>query len=597
MTASIMFEKSIAILPFLNLSSDPENEYFSDGITEEIINSITRVQGLKVTARTSSFAFKGKHLDVRHIGNQLGVASILEGSIRKAKNKVRIMANLVRTSDGFQIWSGKYNRDLVDIFELQDEISHDIVENIRENFGHLEIQEQLVDVPTNNIEAYNLYLKARFNHLKWDGPGIQKAIELYTECIELEPDFSWPYFGIGYSFSMYGSWNNQPQYVDIAEEYIRKGFAKTPNSDLGFFALGTMYFWGRWDIEEGIENYKKAMEINPSNTEAEEGLAELYTATGEFEKASELIKHMLSIDPLSPNHYYTKANVEYMQSDFKQAMQTIQKGLEIEPSFTHLIERIQFCYIHLEDWDGLNQFLNTNEWVENPSGARFLYKLVHGIQITQEDDNTVDVDVNRNEVLLMPWTPILYSHLKETDRAIEFLSEMVERKQGQYVNFKHLPSLKPLHGIDAFDKLRSSVLCKVELSENYQSAKNEWVSKVLMTDQEISDSKARVTDLMMLNKLFKDPQLTLRQLAEYADVHPNKLSWLLNESFEMNFNDFVNSYRLKEFQEKAVMPESKNYTLLGLAFESGFNSKTTFNEYFKKKMGTSPKKWLKSQSL
>ena len=129
--------KSIAILPFLNLSSDSENEYFSDGITEELINALTSIKGLKVTARTSSFAFKGKQMDVRHIGNELGVSTILEGSVRKSKNRVRISTQLVRTDDGFQIWSSRFDRELVDIFELQDEISREIAEKLRENFEKL----------------------------------------------------------------------------------------------------------------------------------------------------------------------------------------------------------------------------------------------------------------------------------------------------------------------------------------------------------------------------------------------------------------------------------------------------------------------------
>lgn len=591
-----MNEKSIAILPFLNLSSDPENEYFSDGITEEIINSITRVQGLKVTARTSSFAFKGKHMDVRHIGNQLGVASVLEGSIRKVSNKVRITANLVRTSDGFQMWSGKYNRELDDIFALQDEISHDIVENVRENFGHLEIQDQLVDVPTKSFEAYNLYLKARFNHLKWDGPGIRMSIELYKQCIDLDPSFSWPYFGLGYSFSMSGSWNNQPDFVDLAEDYIMKGFEIQQDSDLGYFALGTMYFWGRWDIKKGVENYKKALELNPSNTEAEEGLAELYTATGEFDKALKCINQMLIIDPLSPNHYFTKANAEYFQSDFQQSLETITKGLEINPTFAHLIERIQFCYIYLGDWDGLNHFLETNELAENPSGARFLYKLINKESYSEEERDLVNFDINSDEVLLMPWTPILYAQVGEKERAISYLSEMVERKQGQFVNFKNMPSLKPLSGTDEFEQLKASVLSQTDQMERSDVVNLEQASKALMMNSELAKFKRKVEELMLQEKAFIDPQLSLRKLAEMAGLHPNKLSWMLNEEFEMNFNDYVNSYRLKEFQEKATLSESKNFTLLGLAFESGFNSKTTFNYYFKKKTGVTPKKWLKAQA-
>ena len=184
-----MNQKSIAVLPFVNMSSDPENEYFSDGVTEEIINALTGIRELKVTARTSSFAFKNRQVDVRHVGNQLGVSTVLEGSIRKIKDRVRISSQLIRTDDGFHIWSEKYDRELVDIFELQDEISLEIAEQIRENFGHLEIKERLVDAPTDNIEAYNLYLKARYNHLRWDAEGIENGMKYYDQCISHGPKF------------------------------------------------------------------------------------------------------------------------------------------------------------------------------------------------------------------------------------------------------------------------------------------------------------------------------------------------------------------------------------------------------------------------
>ena len=193
--------KSIAVLPFVNMSADPENEYFSDGITEEIINALTTVKGLKVIARTSSFAFKNKNIDVRTIGNQLGVSTVLEGSVRKVNNRVRITAQLINANDGTHFWSKNFDRDLKDIFALQDEISLLIADQIRENFGHLEIQEHLIEPPTQNMEAYNLYLKGRYQHLMWDGQGIANAVELYEQCVTIDPTFALPYFGLAYSYA------------------------------------------------------------------------------------------------------------------------------------------------------------------------------------------------------------------------------------------------------------------------------------------------------------------------------------------------------------------------------------------------------------
>jgi TolB-like protein len=220
---------SIAVLPFINMSAEPDNEYFSDGITEEIINALTKVQELKVIARTSSFSYKGKNIDVREIARQISVSSILEGSVRRIKNRVRITAQLINALDGTHFWSKNFDREMEDIFVLQDEISLNIADQIRENFGHLNIQEHLIKEPTQNMEAYNLYLKGRYQHLMWDGQGIENAIELYEQCVKIDPSFALPYFGLAYCYAMSGSWEIIKAYCRCQKRNSAKGLIWTGN--------------------------------------------------------------------------------------------------------------------------------------------------------------------------------------------------------------------------------------------------------------------------------------------------------------------------------------------------------------------------------
>ena len=202
----LVVSKSIAVMPFKNLSSDPENEYFSDGMTEEIINALSQIDGLKVTARTSSFAFKDARQDIRQIGKELGVSLVLEGSVRKSSERLRINAKLVRTEDGFQIWSRNFDRMMTDVFELQDEISLLLADKIREHLGHLSIQDHLVQINTDNVKAYQCYLKGRYCYNKWDMPGFAEAAREFEKSILEDPTFDLPYFGIGLSYSFLGSW-------------------------------------------------------------------------------------------------------------------------------------------------------------------------------------------------------------------------------------------------------------------------------------------------------------------------------------------------------------------------------------------------------
>ena len=194
--------KSIAVMPFVNMSADSDNEYFSDGITEELINALTRVDGLMVTSRTSSFAFKGKNEDLRAIGSQLNVQSILEGSVRKSGNRVRITAQLIKSADGYHVWSESFDRNLEDIFAVQDEISQTIANKLRTKLSIQEKSKPLVTSYTDNFQAYNSYLMGLFYSNKWTPADAEKAIEHYEKAIDEEPEFLLPYAGLAKCYGL-----------------------------------------------------------------------------------------------------------------------------------------------------------------------------------------------------------------------------------------------------------------------------------------------------------------------------------------------------------------------------------------------------------
>lgn len=590
--------KSIAVLPFVNMSADPENEYFSDGITEEIINALTTVKGLKVIARTSSFAFKNKNIDVRTIGEQLGVSTVLEGSVRKANNRVRITAQLISTNDGTHFWSKNFDRDLEDIFAVQDEISLQIADQIRENFGHLNIQEHLIEAPTQNMEAYDLYLKGRYQHLMWDGPGIANAIALYEQCVAIDPTFALPYFGLAYCYAMAGSWGNDKDLLQLSEENLRKGFKLHKQSYVGYFSKATLSFWGHWDFINGHKYFQKAIELNPSYTEAEEGLCELYTAVGYFEKALWHTDNILKINPLSPNHYFTKANIHYLNGDYPKALECIETSLSINPDFTHPIALKQLCLILSKDYEKLDNFLSQNPLGERPEECRVLYKLVH-------PEEKIDVDISRVSLMikedfggaLFPWQLFLLVHLEKHEMALDYLEENIGMRTGQIINFMNIPLLKPLHAYQRFQDLQQAAFREELLPTDPEKQLRIDPPKALMSAAEIDMVLEIFEKGMKEEKWFLNPSLSLRSLAENVHISSNKLSWLLNERVGQNFNEYINSFRVEDFKKKALNPANSHLTLLALAYESGFNSKSVFNTYFKKMEGMTPKAWLKSNQI
>lgn len=587
---------SIAVLPFVNRSADPNNEYFSDGITEEIINALAKIKGLKVTARTSAFAYKNKPADIREIGRQLGVVNLLEGSVRKSGNKVRIIAQMINAEDGTHLWSRRFDRELADIFELQDEISLLIADQIREHYGHFEVQEHLVEAPTKNIKAYDLYLKARYNHLKWDNEGITNAIRYYQECIAIDPNFALPYFGISYCFSMRASFGGISDLLEISEQYLNQGFQLDQHSDLGYFSKGTLLFWGRWDFKQGAEAYIKALAINPSNTEAEEGLIELYTAVGYFELAQKHAQHILALNPLSSNHHYTLSNIYYLTGNYEAALKASETALEVDSGFTHAIGMKQQCLLALNRPEELEALLNSNPLADWPNECRALLHHKQGTLAPGRVKELLSTPRTEKPINLFPWDLFLLVATRATNDALSHLKGMVTQHIGQYVNFQHMPLLRPLQELPAYLQLVAEIFAAHKLPPSIEGPSTETASsRDLIEAEEIPGLLKQLQHIMEEEAPYLSSDLSLRHLAERLDLTANKLSWLLNEHVGQNFNAYVNHFRLLQFQQLALKPENSHLTLLGLAYESGFNSKTVFNAYFKKSTGMTPRAWVKSQ--
>ncbi|MEM6804787.1 MAG: helix-turn-helix domain-containing protein, partial [Bacteroidota bacterium] len=523
----------------------------------------------------------------------LGVSTILEGSVRKVKNRVRITAQLISTDDGSHFWSKNFDRELENIFALQDEISLHIADQIRENFGHLNIQESLIEAPTKNMEAYDLYLKARYQHLLWDGQGIVNAVELYEQCVKIDPSFVLPYFGLAYSYAMYGSWGSNKAFLQLSEENLSKGFKLDKKSYLGYFSKATLSFWGQWDFINAHVFFQKAIELNPSYTEAEEGLCELYTALGYFERAHGHVDNILKINPLSPNHYFTKANIHYLNEEYSKALECIETSLSINPDFSHSIALKQLCLILSKDYEKLSNFLDHTPLAERPEECRVLYKLVN-------PEEEIDIDISRISIMikedfeeaLCPWQLFLLVHLDKYEMALDFLEENISMRSGQVINFMNIPLLKPLHQYQRFQELLQATFPREPLVA--ESEKQIVPSKALMSGAEIERVLEFFAKGMKEEKWFQNPSLSLRKLAENVNISSNKLSWLLNERIGQNFNEYINSFRLENFKEIALNPANRHLTLLALAYESGFNSKSVFNAFFKKVEGMTPKAWVKS---
>jgi AraC-like DNA-binding protein len=383
--------------------------------------------------------------------------------------------------------------------------------------------------------------------------------------------------------------------LQLSEENLSKGLKLDKQSYTGYFGKATLLFWGRWDFINGQKFFLKAIELNPSYTEAEEGLCELYTAIGYFEKALWHTDNILRINPLSPNHYYTKANIYYLKEDYSKALECIEISLSINPDFTHSIGLKQLCFILTKDHDKLNDFLDNTPLAERAEECRVLYKLVN-------PEDKVDIDISRVSSMLkkeigealFPWQLFLMVHLGKHEMALDFLEENIKMRTGQIINYMNIPLLQPLHQYQRFQDLQHAAFRVELLPPNPQIQIQITPTNALMEDAEIDIALDIIEKGMTEEKWYQNPSLSLRELAENLKISSNQLSWLLNERIGRNFNEYINSFRLEHFKEITLNPANGHLTLLALAYESGFNSKTVFNTFFKKTEGMTPKAWLRS---
>lgn len=316
-------EKSIAVLAFENRSGDPEQEYFSDGISEEIIYALSKLDNIKVAGRASSFSFKGKNEDFQVIGNKLNVRNLLEGSVRKMGNRVRITAQLVNVENGFQIWTERFDRELEDIFAIQDDIAQNIASKLELTLLSDSKKQPLVKPHTQNINAYEYYLKGR--HFIEQRKHLDIAVSHFRKALEIDPKFALAHSGLAYSYFYQVYFNNQSPsiYLLKAREEAQKAISINPDIPEPYIVEGIVTFYYDRDSRGALAHYEKAIELNPKASDVYRVKAYYYSMIGEFDNALKLIKKAISMDPLNINIQLSYGEILYRCAQFDKAIEVL----------------------------------------------------------------------------------------------------------------------------------------------------------------------------------------------------------------------------------------------------------------------------------
>ena len=358
-------QKSIAVLPFVNMSADPEQEYFGDGIAEEILNGLAQIEDLQVAARTSSFYFKGEKVNLKTIGETLNVNHVLEGSVRKSGDRLRITAQLIKIEDGFHLWSETYNRDTSDIFAVQEEIARTVIEKLQLELG-LAGDEKLVNQGTENVEAYNWYLRGRFFVEQQSPEGFQKAIESYTKVTELEPDFASGYGGLAYAMSYNTIWfgDKESDAARIRDAYSR-ALAIDPNQTDALLAKAQDRISTDFDYAEADTLIRKALSLGRNKVLVVDfAWFAFLLPQRRFAEALELLQELEQQDPLSS---LVKQGIGIMKMYLgrdEEAIVKLKQALELNPADF-------FAYLFLAE-----VYLKTERFTEADDAIRAMEDII-----------------------------------------------------------------------------------------------------------------------------------------------------------------------------------------------------------------------------
>lgn len=325
--------RSIAVLPFVNASADPENEYLSDGISDELINALTKVDGLRIASRTSAFALKGKPQDIRAIGALLGVSVVLEGTVRKSGDRLRITAQLAAADDGRTLWSERYDRALDDVFVIQDEIARTIVSTLRTTFL-ADIADPTPQRYTHNLEAYSLYLKGRFCWNKRNQQGVLEAISFFKQAIDHDPDYALAYSGLSDAYALQVDYRSVPvtEGYRLAREYALKALALDETLPEAHTSLAWVLHIYDWDWPGAMREYARALELNPGFATAHHWYSFLLLVNGQAEQAVMEVLTALELDPSLLSTRRGVGWISYYTRRYEQALYHLRRAVAMDPT-------------------------------------------------------------------------------------------------------------------------------------------------------------------------------------------------------------------------------------------------------------------------
>jgi TolB-like protein/Flp pilus assembly protein TadD len=454
-SASVPAPKAIAVLPLANMSADPENEYFSDGMTEEIINALAKVPGMQVASRTSSFAFKGKEVDIRQIGEKLGVSSVIEGSVRKVGNRVRITAQLINVADGYHLWSETYDRQLEDVFAIQDEISRAIVDALKLRLAG---DADTLVAPTKNIEAYTLYLKGRFFFNKDTEPGTRKALDFFQQSLLQDPTYARSYAGIADCWTQLAD-----DFVVPDDAYPRAKAAATralqhdPDLVEAITSVGKVLCWYEWDFVGAERQLRRAVTLNDGYAEAHQAFGSVLPTVGRLAEGVEEMRKALTLDPLQAVYSRWLARLLLFSGDAEKVIAQARKTMDLNPDYAYSYLDIGAAHLELGNPETALQWFQKGQGLESSvrSYDALIVRALAPLGRREEADEILGrlEEQSRQQYVRSEIMAMGYAAVGDLDRAFACLERAFQVRSAGLIYLHVDPGYKPLRPDPRFRQL------------------------------------------------------------------------------------------------------------------------------------------------
>jgi serine/threonine-protein kinase len=448
-------EKSIAVLPLVNESGDPKDEYFSDGLSEELIAALAQISGLKVIGRSSSFRFKDRREEPKTIGQKLGVSTLLDGTVRKQGDRVRIVAALVNTADGIQLWTQTFDRQLKDIFAVQEEIARAVADSLKVTLLGTDSSSAQASA-TDNAEAHNAYLQGHFHLVRRNVEDFRKAIDYYDQAIQLDPNYALAYAERGEAWAFTGDFTGQrPTAYPKARSDAEKAVAIAPTLAEARAALGWVLCLAEWKFTEGLAELRRAKELSPANPTANDLLARIIVYLGHFDEAERQARQAVELDPLSTVTQSNLARVLFYAGKLDEADAVARKAAELQPAGAGS-HRFQVL-IAAERGDG-EAAMREAQLEPDPGFRRFELAVAHHVRGDRPaaDAALADLVANAREGFAYQIAEV-YALRGEKDKAFEWLQTALDDRDAGMLGLSADPLLRGLRDDARYKNLLAKV--------------------------------------------------------------------------------------------------------------------------------------------